>query len=106
MALLTPNKLRVMIAIEECKSPQGLSLVDVFEGLDLEQKLEEGLTFLMIAGSNANFQVVKFLIQNGVRTDSKTNQGYTALYLSNHMYEKTNDIKYVSIIRLLDNLQT
>lgn len=105
MELLTPNKLRVMIAVEECKSSQGLPLVDVFTGLDLEQQLEEGLTFLMIAASNANFQAVKFLLQNGVRPDTKTRQGYTPLYLANHMYEKTKDIKYISIIRLLDSLE-
>ena len=105
MYLLTPTALKSMIALQACKSLPSIPLIEVFGNLDLENKVEEGFTFLMLAASNANFDMVSFLVKNGVKTDTRNSQGYTALDLANLLYEKTKDNKYVPIIRLLDKFE-
>jgi ankyrin repeat protein len=102
--LLTPNKLRLLIAIETCKSRQEVPLIDVFQHIDLEHKLDNSITFLMLAAVNANFEVVSFLLNNGVNPNVRNSQGYSSLDLVNSVYESTKDAKYIPVIRLLDNI--
>jgi hypothetical protein len=102
--LLTPNALRKMVAFEACKNCKvsKASLPNIFLGLNLEDVSSEGLTLLMMASANGNFEVVKFLLDNGARVETTSLQGYTALDLANLVYEKTKDKKYMPVIRILD----
>ncbi len=102
--LLTPDTLRKMVAFEACKDCKisKTSLPNIFRGLDLEAVSSEGLTLLMVAAANGNFEVVNFLLDNGARIETTSLQGYSALDLANLVYEKTKDKKYIPVIRILD----